>query len=204
MKAWILFGATLFVSTAFAAEPTRTGDTTRPQTTTDKPMGARVTQDEALGIALTANAAEVEYGMAMIGRATDPDVRAFAQRLIKDHGDSNTRLLSLIKPDGTIKPVNSAMRSRAFADANDQVDAYWSGDAGVELDRKFMTEMIADHAADLRDLDNVLLPAATNVEFKQALTSLRSSVADHLRNACSIGKRLGSDTKDCASLTDTQ
>lgn len=181
MHTWILAGL-LWAGTAEAA-----------------PKQAKLDQEQAVGLTLMSNAGEVMFGTTMVGRTADPEVRAFAQRLIDEHGAANEKLIALIEQQG-VQPKESPLREKKSADLQKELGMLWGRDPSANLDQRFMTAMIEEHRHDLAEIDTLILPALRSEELKGAVTDLRATVAEHLRVACTIGQRIGSETQGCPGM----
>ncbi|MDP2314108.1 MAG: DUF4142 domain-containing protein [Pseudomonadota bacterium] len=158
---------------------------------------AKLDEGQALGAAITANANEVMAGSAMAARAQDPEVRAYAMRLMEDHASANQALLNYQEQAG-IKATDSRLRAKLLTDGTKMTEMLWSKDPSAMVDQRFLSDSITDHRELLRNLDEVLIPAAVNSpELTGLLTRQRATYAEHLRQGCMIGRRLGADTEQC-------
>ena len=135
--------------------------------------------------------AEVEMGKAAAEKASHAEVKQFAERMVKDHGEANQKLLELakkhkIEAEGTYgtPPLRPAEEETAKQHE-------MSGMSGGQFDRAYMAAMVEDHEkavsafadeakngkdAEVRDLASALLPA----------------LEEHLRMAKSLSGQLGS------------
>ena len=86
---------------------------------------------------------EVEAGKVMSGRATDPDVKAFADRMVKDHSDANKKLMDIAQTKGVTPPTELRKADRRGIDNMAKT-------APDRLDKAYMREMVNDHRKDVR------------------------------------------------------
>ena len=126
---------------------------------------------------------EVEAGKLASGKATNSDVKAFAQRMVKDHGKANTELLSLAKSKSIDIKANDS-DAKALTDRLGKL-------SGAAFDRAYMEEMVKDHQTDVelferqsRDGDDAELKAWAGKQ----LPTLR----EHLKMAQDVHAKLGS------------
>jgi len=159
-----------------------------------------LSEAQAMGAMLTSNAAEVNIGQIMAARTADPKVRAYATRLLDDHLSANRDLLAMIERSGTYA-VESKLRDQMYADGQKEVANLWMMEPGAALDKKFLTQTIDDHVADLAAIDTRLLPSVSTAEVKTAFTAMRATVAGHLQEACQLGAPMGIQAKGCMQET---
>ena len=81
---------------------------------------------------------EVQLGKIAEHKATNPDVKAFAKHMVKDHSDANEKLKNAARQDNVDIPKEL---STAQQDKKDQLKSC----AGAEFDRKYMEAMVAGH-----------------------------------------------------------
>jgi putative membrane protein len=131
-------------------------------------------QDRAfVNKAATGNLAEIELGRVAAQRAARPSVRSFGERMVTDHGRSNTELTSLARTKGievptALEPSQQAMRDRL------------SALSGNDFDRAYMSEMVRDHTEDIALFERAA-ETSTDPELKawaaQSLPMLREHLA---------------------------
>lgn len=138
----------------------------------------------------TANEGEITHAHIALERARDPDVRAFASRMSREHAIADEqlrRVLARLAPAEAARPVahdietNCAQTAELLRSVPD--DAFDVTYMDVQIDR---------HDWLLRTLDDTLLPRARDATVKAQLRMIRGSVLDHLDRARQIRQRLGS------------
>lgn len=154
-----------------------------------------LTEAQALGVMLTANAGEVAIGQAVAARTSNADVRTYATKLMDDHMASNKDLLKLAENTKMV-PADSPVRGQLTDDVNKELADVWAKDT-AELDKMFLTAAIEDHAKDLKMIDEKLMTSVTTPELKQQLTTWRATIAGHLDDACRLGTPMGISSADC-------
>jgi putative membrane protein len=86
----------------------------------------------------TKNMAEIELSRMALERATDPDVKSFAQRMIEDHGAAGDKLKSVVTPQRIEWPTQLDDKHRQTADA-------LAKKQGVDFDRDYAEAMVEGH-----------------------------------------------------------
>lgn len=110
-------------------------------TTTTPPAGARLERADRrfLERAAEGGMAEVALGQVARERATDPQVKAFAQRIEEDHGKANQALMQLAGTKGVELPKEPERGARRDAERMAAMKP------GPDFDRAYMKHMVDDH-----------------------------------------------------------
>jgi putative membrane protein len=141
-----------------------------------------------VGIVANANQGEIDQGNAAASRATNSDVRAFAQMMVADH---TTALGAVRDTSGRagITPADNdttAALQRTSRETITNLATY----SGADFDRQYMQTQINLHQWLLTALDQHLIPLAANRDLRSLLETQRVSVAAHLEQARAIRGRL--------------
>jgi len=96
--------------------------------------------------AATGGTTEVELGRMAANKAASAQVRAFAERMVKDHGAANDELMELAKKKGVSLTTQLDPKHRAVVDRLGRL-------SGPEFDREYMRAMVDDHQADVTKFD---------------------------------------------------
>ena len=140
------------------------------------------------GIVLAANEGEIQQGNAAAGRATNADVRSFAQMMATDHTSALNAARDTAARAGITPQDNDT--TAALRSTSPQVITNLGTYTGADYDRQYIDYQIALHQWLLNGLDTQLIPLAHNGELKTLLQTQRASVAAHLERARSIRGRL--------------
>jgi putative membrane protein len=88
--------------------------------------------------------AEVKLGQLAVQKASNPDVKAFGQQMVDDHGKANDELKQLASSKGMTLPTDIDAKHQATYDRLSKLD-------GAEFDRAYMKDMLADHKMDVSE-----------------------------------------------------
>ena len=145
---------------------------------------------------------EVEVGKLAQTRASDSTVKAFAERMVKDHGMGNDELMSLAKSkgvalppvttttDATLKPDPSAPGTREpSARGTSGAGDPFAGLKGAEFDRAYMNQMVGDHEKTVQLFEQEAT-SGQDPEVKAWAAKKLPTVREHLAQATSIRDRL--------------
>jgi putative membrane protein len=90
--------------------------------------------------------AEVALGKLAEQRASDPKVKAFAQRMVQDHTKANQELMDLARAKGVTPPATLDREHRRDSEKLGKLQ-------GAQFDREFMKHMVDDHKDAVQDFE---------------------------------------------------
>jgi putative membrane protein len=146
---------------------------------------------------------EVQVGQLAQARASDSNVKAFAERMVKDHGASNEELMSLAKTKGVTLPPPVKMTTDATRNPDPSVPGAAEPGArgtsgasnplaaltGAEFDRAYMNQMVGDHEKTVQLFEQEST-SGQDAEVKAWAAKKLPTVREHLTQARSIRDRL--------------
>lgn len=177
----------LFVSGCANNEAATAGGSTTASSAAAAPS-ARLTDPQIAAIVVTANQIDIDNGKLAVSRTSNPDVKAFAERMMADHASVNQAAVELVTRLG-VTPEETAT-SRGLKSDADQKRQAMSALSGAEFDRAYVDNEVAYHEAVINVLDTALIPNAQNAELKQTLEGVRPAFLAHLEHARSIQSAL--------------
>jgi putative membrane protein len=131
--------------------------------------------------AIAAGLAEVMAAQLALDKAESGDVRAFAERMVQDHGQANDQLVALAEQFGVQPPQQMDERHR-------QIMQQLSLLAGAEFDRQYMRGQVEDHRAAIELFSQKAQGDSAVAQFAaQALPVLQQ----HLDLAVQLNQTLG-------------
>jgi putative membrane protein len=144
---------------------------------------------EIVSILNTANQGEVKAAMNAQNKASNPEVRKFAQLMITDHQNALKQTAPVAK-QAKIKPMNNNMYSRNMKKENNTAMRKMRKMQGAAFDQAYMDSQIAMHEKVLGMIDNMLLPNAKSPDLKNLITNMRPVIDAHLQQAKQIRSAL--------------
>jgi putative membrane protein len=157
---------------------------------TPNPTGQPALDDAQIAhVVLTANTADSAGGELAASRGTSEQVKAFARRMVQDHGSANQQATQLAQRLG-VTPADNAASGELKTDA-DQHAQQLQGMSGAEFDRAYIEHEVQMHQRVLDALDQQLIPNARNPELRQLLETVRPTIQSHLEQARQIQSALG-------------
>ena len=132
-------------------------------------------------IVVTANTVDIDAGKLAVTKATNPDVKKFAQTMVTDHTGVNKQATALVTKL-KVKPEDNAT-SKSLYDGGKENVTKLKGLKGAEFDKAYIDHEVVYHQAVLDAVDKTLLPNASNAELKALLVKVRPAFVTHLEHA---------------------
>jgi len=135
-----------------------------------------------------ANMADSASGAYAVGKATDPDVKAFAKLMMGEHHALRAQGQQLAKRLNVTPapPANDPLKPAAAS----EMAALRAAPKGAGFDRTYMEQEVGMHKAVL-DLAEKAHDAAQNGELKTLIEQAKPVIEKHLDRAEEIQKKLG-------------
>jgi putative membrane protein len=140
-----------------------------------------LTDAQIAAIVVTANQIDINAGKLAESKSTNPEVKAFAHRMITDHTDVNkqaTDLATKLK----ITPEESTL-SRAMKSDAERNMARMKKLSGKDFDKLYLNDESSFHNAVIDTVDGKLLPSAENADLKSLLVKVRPALVSHREHA---------------------
>ena len=119
--------------------------------------------------------AEVELGKLAMEKASSPDVKQFAQRMIDDHSKANDQLKETAGKDNITIPEAMDKKDEALKKKLERL-------SGPQFDRAYMTAMVKDHRGDVSEFKDEA-SRGSNADLKSFASSTLPTLQEHLKMA---------------------
>ena len=119
--------------------------------------------------------AEVALGNLAKDKASDPDVKKFAQKMVDDHSKANVELKKLANQKGVAVP------GETDSSTNKEMDKL-SKLSGPEFDKAYMKLMVSDHQKDVAEF-NTEYERTSDPDVKDFVGKTLPTLQEHLRMA---------------------
>ncbi len=126
---------------------------------------------------------EVELGRMASQKATNPDVKAFAQRMVTDHGKANQKLMSIATQNNITPPTTMPANMRAEMDKLSRL-------SGTEFDRMYMSHMLKHHQKDIADFEKQA-SNGSNPSLQSFARETLPTLREHYQLAQTVGAKVG-------------
>ena len=151
--------------------------------------GREYTSAELVAFVNAYNDAEVETGRMAQTKATDPQVRAFAQRIVKEHQALKTEATSAAKRLN-VTPAMPEGDEDLAKDHQDGMRDLTAKAKGKEFDEAFLEHEIKMHRKVLDEVEDAL-GRSRNEDIRPLLEQARAGLRAHLDAAEALEKKFG-------------
>ena len=129
--------------------------------------GIKLTDPQIAHIAYTAGVIDVTAGKQALSKASNKEVKAFAENMVRDHEAVNKLALDLVKKLNVTPEDNDVSKglSKQAADKSAELSKL----SGAVFDKAYVANEIAFHKAVNGALETQLIPSANNPELKSLL-----------------------------------
>jgi putative membrane protein len=150
--------------------------------------GAEYTNAQLTAFLNTYNDAEIEMGQMAQSKATDPEVRSFAQSLVTEHRALKTEVSSTAQRLG-VTPALEADIENVTERHQEAMQELNAKAAGRPFDEAFLEHEIRMHKAVLDEIEDSL-GRNRNPELKPLLEKARDGIKAHLAKAEQLEKKV--------------
>ncbi len=141
----------------------------------------KLSDAQIAAIAVAANEIDITAGKVAESKSSNPEVKAFAHRMIADHTDVIKQATALVKKL-KVTPEENILSKSIRSDAQKNLDRIKELD-GKPFDKAYINHEIVFHRQVLDLMDKKLLPGAKNEELQGLLVKVRAGVSSHLEHA---------------------
>ena len=151
-------------------------------------QGAKPTDPQIAHIAYTAGVIDINAAKQAITKASNKDVKSFAQDMVRDHETVNKQALDLVKKLKVTPEDNDTSKalSKQAADKLAELDKL----KGDEYDKAYVANEVAYHKAVNGALETQLIPSASNAELKSLLQTGLKIFQGHQQHAEQVAAKL--------------
>ena len=151
-------------------------------------QGAKPTDPQIAHIAYTAGVLDITAAKQAISKASNKDVKAFAEDMVRDHEAVNKQALDLVKKLKVTPEDNDTSRtlSKNAADKLAELGKL----KGAEFDKAYVANEVAYHKAVNGALETLLIPSASNAELKSLLQTGLKIFQGHQQHAEHVAAEL--------------
>jgi len=118
---------------------------------------------------------EVELGRIAAQQGMSSEVKQFGQRMVDDHSQANSELMSLAASKGITLPTELDQKHRSEV-------TKLSGMSGADFDREYTKMMVSDHRKDVSEFEKQST-RGTDADLKAFATKTLPTLQEHLRMA---------------------
>jgi putative membrane protein len=152
---------------------------------TDAAKQSKLTQSERTFVrkAAEGGVAEVELGQLAEQKASSPQVKEFAQRMVNDHTKANDQLKQVANEENVTIPTKLDAKDEATKDRLEKL-------SGAQFDRAYMADMVRDHTKDVTEF-RTEAKTAKDPAVKNFASQTLPTLEDHLKEARNVDSQVG-------------
>ena len=151
-------------------------------------QGAKLTDPQIAHIAYTAGMIDIAAAKQAQSKASNKDVKAFADDMVRDHEAVNKQALDLVKKLNVTPQDNDTSKalSKAAADKLAELGKL----SGAAYDKAYVANEVAYHKTVNGALETQLIPGASNPELKSLLQTGLKIFQGHQQHAEHVAAEL--------------
>ena len=150
--------------------------------------GAKPTDPQIAHIAYTAGVIDIAAAKQALTKASNKDVKAFAENMVRDHEAVNKQALDLVKKLNVTPEDNDTSKAltKAAADKRAELDKL----SGAAFDKAYVANEVAYHKTVDSALETQLIPSSSNAELKSLLQTGLKIFQGHEQHAEHVAAEL--------------
>jgi putative membrane protein len=130
-------------------------------------------------------AAEVAMGKMVSTKATDADVKAFAQHMVKDHTKANQELMSVAKAKGLEVPTEPGVMQKGMK------EKFEHQSADKDFNHDYMQHMVKDHESAVKMFRTASADTTLDPELRAFAKKTLPTLEEHLAEAKKLEAKTG-------------
>lgn len=142
---------------------------------------SKLTDPEIASVAVTANQIDVSYGKIALKKAKNPEIRKFAETMIRDHSEIIKQAVALATKLHVTPKTNATTNS--LLEGEKKTTKLLNSKKGMAFDEAYIDNEVAYHKAVINAVQNVLVPDCQNGQLKDLLTKVLPLLNSHLQMA---------------------
>jgi putative membrane protein len=139
--------------------------------------GDKVTAEEFAKKAGAAGMAEVEMGKLGAQKATDPDVKAYAQKMVTDHTKANKELMAAVKGKNIEVPTEPDMLHKGM------MEKFERQKADTDFNHDYMQQMVRDHKKVIELFESAANDSTLDADMRSLAKKTLPKLQEHLTEA---------------------
>jgi putative membrane protein len=165
----------------------RAMDRTESRTDDHARSGKQISAKEFSKKAGASGAAEVEMGKLGAQKATDPEVKAYAQKMVTHHSQANKELMAAARSKGLEVPTDPDLLHKGMKEKFERQKA------DDDFNHDFMQQMVRDHKAAVELYETAANDTTLDPEFRALARKTLPTLKEHLADAERLEARLDKD-----------
>lgn len=158
--------------------------------------GDKISAEDFVKKAGEAGAAEVAMGKLGAAKATDTEVKAFAQHMVKDHTKANQELMTAAKSKALKVPTEPGAMHKGMKEKFERQSA------DAEFNHDFMQQMVKDHESAVELFRTASADTTLDPDLRALAKKTLPTLEEHLAEAQKLASKLDKSDKSERSARD--
>jgi putative membrane protein len=151
--------------------------------------GDKISADDFVKKASEAGTAEVAMGKLGAEKATDAGVKAFAQRMVKDHTKANSELMAAAKEKGLKVSTEPGTMHQAMS------EKFEHQKADTDFDHDYMQQMVKDHEKAVELFRTASNDTTLDSDLRSLAKKTLPTLEEHLADAKKLEAKMSGKEK---------
>ena len=145
----------------------------------------KISADDFVKKAGEAGVAEVEMGKLGSAKASNAEVKAFAQHMVKDHTKANKELMAAAEKKGLKVPTEPGLKHKAMK------EKFEHQSADADFNKDYMEQMVRDHEAAVELFRTASADQTLDPDLRALAKKTLPTLEEHLAEAKKLESKLG-------------
>ena len=150
----------------------------------DQSKHGTISASEFVEHAGAAGLAEVEMGKLASEKGSDPQVKAFASKLVTDHSKANDQLKAIASTKNLEVPTSAGMMHKTM------MEKYKHQSAGKNFDQDFAKAMVKDHKDAIELFEKAAGDTTMDADLRAFAKKTLPTLREHLKSAQELESKL--------------
>lgn len=146
--------------------------------------------NEALHVLMEINNHEIEAGRLAQSRASNAEVKAYAEKMVQEHEANNGAARNLLTSGGQQPDAQLAQKLEKMREKHRKQREKLTSLSGAEFDQAYMDAMAEGHGKALEKVGDELLPQSQRAENRRHMDETLRAIAEHREHAHRIKAQL--------------
>lgn len=146
----------------------------------------KLTDPEIASVAVVANQSDISYAKVALARSTNPEIKTFANTMIKDHNSVIEQAVKLVKKLSVTPKTNEV--SKSLETQAEETLKTLNAVSAKDFDKTYIDNEVKYHVAVIDAVKGLLIPESNNAELKELLQGVLPVLEMHLKHAQKVQK----------------
>lgn len=148
----------------------------------------KLTDPEIASVAVVANQNDISYAEVALKKSNNPDIRGFANTMIKDHNSVIKQAVALVTKLSVTPKSNEV--SKSLEKQAEETLKLLNSASVKDFDKTYIDNEVKYHEAVIDAVKSLLIPNSNNAELKGLLEGVLPVLEMHLKHAQKVQSKI--------------